>query len=567
MIEFLNYDLETLNLYIRAIVSFLACSFAMGIFYISIQSNRKIDSATYLITSIPIGVIILSGLTYLTLILGHLIPSLIWEFNISILGGAIFILLIVILRQQISISSSSAIYSGIAVVALIFLRTPFLSEIILPPYSDSSIHYQIISQFINPNLPNRSHLSLGNIFNNYYHYGFHSIAAWLTLVSGLDVGKVMPLTGQLFLIVLPLSMYSLVFMLTRSHTASLLSGILSAIGWTMPAFSVNWGKYPALGSIAIAPALFVSLIFIKNKKDCLRIIFWLFLLLSISLIHTRILIVFIFACLAYYLSLKMMTDRELSGFKAIRYSVLYVLSLVPMYEILVDFYNGLTIFILLVLILPFAFRAYPRYSVFVFVFTFFVWVATVIPIAGQTMLDRQYVGMMLYIPFSIFSGLGLSGLSKCFAPKKMEGQVITSFFIGIIFLLSTSSASLYPDECCDYFSKDDQQAVLWIQENTSVPSLFLIASFSNETQNFDSDAGTWVYPLTSQPTNKLAYSFDWLSSVNLDMVCSLSQKDIYIYYGGRNNSFNLNELSYQNRIALVFNSNKTRIYKVTGCSK
>lgn len=554
-----------LNLYIWAILLFLVCSFALGTSILGLQSSRKTDTFIHLIASIPIGVIVLSGLTYLTLLINHLIPSLIWEFSISILVAAIFLLFIFILTRR-TFLTSSAIYIGIGVFALIILRMPFLSEIILPPYSDSSIHYQIISQFLNPNLPNQSRHSLVNIFSNYYHYGFHSIAVWLTLVSGLDVGKVILLTGQLFLIVLPLSIYSLVFALSKNHAASLLSGILSTIGWAMPAFSVNWGKYPALGSLALAPAVFTALIILKNEKNYFKTIFILFLLTFVTLIHSRILVVFIFAFLAYYLSSKLIPDSEITGYKAIRYSMLYVLSLVPLYGILIDFYNAFITFMLLLSILPFAFRTYPRYSVSIFVFTFFVWMAIVIPIAGQTLLNRQYAGMLLYIPFSIFGGLGLSGFSKYLLSKKLRGQVITSVFIGTILLLGILSTNLYPDDCCNYFSRDDQQAVSWIQENASVPSLFMIASFSNENQNFESDAGTWVYPLTGQPTNKLPYSFDWSSPVMLHEICSLSQKDIYIYHGGRDNSFNMNKLDNQDKISLVFSSGKTRIYRISGCS-
>lgn len=147
----------------------------------------------------------------------------------------------------------------LAVLLLLLIRLSFLAHILMPPYSDSPIHYQVILELLGRNQGLVSKISPGYILIRYYHFGFHSLAAWLVSVSGQAPQDVMSLLGQIFLVIWPLSVFALAFTLTGNLPAALLAGALAAIGWAMPAFAVNWGKYPALLSLAVIPAVLSAL--------------------------------------------------------------------------------------------------------------------------------------------------------------------------------------------------------------------------------------------------------------------------------------------------------------------
>ena len=72
---------------------------------------------------------------------------------------------------------------------------------------------------------------------------------------------------------------------------------------------------------------------------------------------------------------------------------------------------------IVVILSPFALDKFPRGVYFSILFIFSVLVALFIPIEvwlpgleNQTLLDRPFVEMVLYLPLSLLGGLGLAGL-------------------------------------------------------------------------------------------------------------------------------------------------------------
>jgi len=87
-----------------------------------------------------------------------------------------------------------------------------------------------------------------------YHYGFHSLVAWLYWLSGTPVTRGLLIVGQVeSALAVPL-----VYLLTRrvlgdgraALWAALLAGFVSA----MPAYYVNWGRYTQLSAQTVLPA-------------------------------------------------------------------------------------------------------------------------------------------------------------------------------------------------------------------------------------------------------------------------------------------------------------------------
>src|SRR6185503_4803877 len=131
----------------------------------------------------------------------------------------------------------------------LFLRLAFVSEAILPLYSDSAQHYTIIKDL----LADSETLNAAQPFKwpttTYYHLGFHLLAAFITSITNTEIAKTMLILGQMMVAVTPLSIFFIVKHASRSNNAGIFAVLLATFGWYMPAYAANWGKYPALASL------------------------------------------------------------------------------------------------------------------------------------------------------------------------------------------------------------------------------------------------------------------------------------------------------------------------------
>src|SRR5262249_44580445 len=146
-----------------------------------------------------------------------------------------------------------------ALVSLLFLfclavplRLAFLSNLIMPQYFDSVRHYMLIQSLLGNRQPGAL-TSVDGLGASYYHLGFHFLAAFTAYLLQADITKTILVLGQMILAASPLSMFFLLKQATQSNRAAIFAVLLAGIGWTMPAYAANWGKYPAVASLALIP--------------------------------------------------------------------------------------------------------------------------------------------------------------------------------------------------------------------------------------------------------------------------------------------------------------------------
>ncbi|MBK9927899.1 MAG: hypothetical protein IPP66_21715 [Anaerolineales bacterium] len=561
-----------LNDYKVGVFIFFVCIFGLGLITIKLMSNGQLNSELNSLVGVGVGCITLSLLSYIVAMVSLLLPSLLRPLSIFILIGTVLFLFKNLNRiREIKINADFFALS-VGFIFMLCVRLAYLTRIILPPYSDSPIHYQIVVGIIYPDTANLVKISLNNVLNNYYHHGFHSLTAWLVLTSGLDLSTAIPLLGQLFLVIAPISVAALVYGLTKSKSGAAFSGLLSAVGWLMPSFSVNWGKFPALAAISTMPVI-VLLLWLALRNDLKKDKFLVYvsvLVIGITLIHTRIIICLAIAFIGFSLSRKLQLNNELSFFQTVRFSLLFVLVLWPLLQPLARFYNSPLVWAILLIITPFAFRSHPTASVGISLFLFGLCLVALIPnltIGNKyALLDRQFLEMALFVPLSTMGGLGFSGLIRNLEVNRILQQSMTIAIIGCVVFNFLLHNSIYPDVCCNYFGKKDELAFQWIRENLSNNTLFLIPTFKNNGQVYGTDAGVWLSPLLQMPTNKLSFNTNWDSIDTLNKICATGAKEIYIYSGGKNNSFNDSRLSQTSWTSPVFRDGEVAIYKVSECT-
>ena len=561
------------NEYKVGILIFFVCIFGLGFFQVSLLANTKLDAKLGVFASLGIGSINLCIISYLLVVAAHFWPRLLQAGSFAVLLLAGFLPLKVLISEKKKISFNHQMVAAVAgVLLLLIIRLAYLRHIILPPYSDSPIHYQIVAGFIDPDAGYDSKLSLENIFTNYYHFGFHGITTWTASISGLDPLNVIPLLGQLFLVIAPVSVAALTYAATNNFHGALFSGLLAAVGWFMPAFSANWGKYPALTAIAVLPVVLALpwLYQYRRDRNSSFLFYALVLVIGIVLIHSRILICLLLAVLCYFLSGKFQFKERLSFFQSIRFSLLFAISLWPLSQFFLEFYKGLPIWIILLVLLPFAFQSHPRMTTGIFFFMFGLWFVDLIPNLlklNNSLLDRQFLEMLLYIPCSVIGGIGFDGLIRKLEPNQiLKWGTVVALVGGVMFNFQHHN-SFFPDSCCDYFTQDDQLAFQWIQNNESTHTLFIIPTFSEGDKIYGTDAGIWITPITKIATNKLSFNTKWDSDNVFSEICRASENETYIYAGATKYSFDKVQLSNQKWLQAVFRAGTVNIYKVDECAK
>ncbi len=549
----------------------------MGLLATRLTGNAGGNPGARLLASLGMGSAALCLPCYALILAGRFWPALLRPGSIAILvlAGLPIPLEILLWYRPRAAAKPAWLLPGSLTAAglglLLVMRLAFLTKLIYPPYSDSPIHYQIIQGLLDPEVSGEARLSLGSLFSNYYHFGFHALAAWLSALSGLAPERVIPLLGQFFLVCAPVSAGVLAYHLTQNRNAGLFAGLLAATSWMMPVFAVNWGKYPAVGALACLPAVLAATGagWKDRKTNPMRLAWALILLLGLTLLHTRALIAALLAGTCLWLA-KRVELKEEAGFPfALRLSSLYALSLWPLLSLLEDYYIRLPILIAWILLLPFAFQAFPRPGLAVFFFTFAAWLATLLPRvvlgSGQGLLDRQFLEILLYIPLSILGGAGAAGLLK----QRLGGRIGRGLAVGALgaclLLAFLQNRTFYPDACCNYFQKDDRAAFEWIKGRTAPDRLFLIASFKESGQVAGTDAGIWLEPLLGANVNKIPFDTDWNSAAAVEELCRTGARQTLLYAGGRLNSFNPAALEASEWTREVFRSGNAAVYELEGC--
>lgn len=574
MVNTIRNGLLILYTYKEAILFYCVTALGLGIFAFKQFTDDMMEGEISLTGAFGFGTLILCLTSYGLVILSHFFSYLLRFGSYAILAFGLFALLQSIYLGELKLASRLNFMNallGLALLWLLCVRLAFLKYIILPPYSDSPIHYQIVQGFLYPEATLDTKLSLSSIFTNYYHFGFHSMAAWLASIADLDPAKAIPLLGQLFLILGPLSIIFLVKTVTASNQGAILAGLLAAMGWHMPAFAVNWGKYPALAALAILP---VTLAFLwlssQDHSKANKGILWALIFAgSTILLHTRMVICLLLFIVGDVFASRLKFDPELSYSKSIIYSIFYLVILWPFMPILNEFYNGFIVAVPVIILLPFAFQQFPNLATRIFLFTFCIWLVSMAPISLNqnylVLLDRQFVAMLLYIPFSILGGLSLAAITKKESITNLIHLAMVPVFWGAVIINFWWNQPVYPDTCCNYYQTSDQIAFNWLQQHISKHALVIISADNDTGQLVGTDAGIWLTPLLSQPTNKLSFDFNWALANEIQGLCQRNTSEIFIYMGGRNFSFDNSKLEQAKWIQPVFTVGNIIIYKISAC--
>ena len=533
---------------------------------------------------------------YLALSLaGWIIPVLLWAWLylglFFLFGNPLGIVLSILaalsslffLRGRMPRFPPSGIVLILFIAMSIVLRMAFVREMLLPSYFDSAEHYRIIQSLVGAE-PNW-------ITPAYYHIGYHIMNAAIVAAFQLRVEDVMLVFGQVVLAVLPVSLFFIIRRETHSTSAAWFAVLLAGFGWHMPSHAMNWGKYPALFSlVCIHFALSLAYLYGNEFKEY-RNTFLRFFALAVgvsALIHTRSLIVYGLVALAFGATWwwghrsPIVQRASFGALVLILAFEIYLLTPNPALALLVDSYlrNDVWMLALLLLLLPFAMLSYSRFVVLILVAVAIALAALFIPfrLSGYgilTPLDRPYVQMLAYLPFSIIGGLGLAGLiqwtRRFFLNPSLPARILFFSTLGLLLIHTSLNYKFYPSDCCQLAGRDDLAALDWIADTLPpdanimiASSAFHVTSFETDAAQAGSDAGIWIPALTSREVMLMPYHTRFQQADVRQWVCS--QNVDYIYIGGMSQSFDAVQFASQpNWYQEAFALSGAKIYRVVGC--
>jgi hypothetical protein len=487
---------------------------------------------------------------------------------------------------------------GFVFIVSVILRLAFLTEAFVPPYFDSVEHYRIIKELVTALEASTLLETLPRLTPNYYHLGFHFLASLLAFGLRASPMDVILVLGQVILAAIPVPIFFLIRQETKGETAAFFGMLLAGLGWYMPGFAVNWGKYPALGGLLAFELVLSSAYIVARKKSgrnqpALVGLLILGTFLS-TLFHTRTLVVIAISIVSWLIAGKVRTLPK--TFQYLLPGILLAGILVfgklvqrePLLNLALEPYlgDGIWITLTVVALSPFALTKFPRGFYFNALFILSGFVALFIPaglslpgLENQTILDRPFVEMVLYIPLSLLGGLGLAGLLQALSSIGALAErtnlyarvLITIMLICFTGVESIERYSFYPSNCCNLVGYDDTVAFDWLDKNLPPNARILVAANqlnvlpSGPSANLaGADAGIWIPALTGRKTTLASFETNFRSARTLKLLC---QKHVdYVYVGGTGQNFNAAQLQakaewYQ---GILFLPN-AQLYHLTRC--
>lgn len=535
----------------------------------------KLPGHVKLLMSLPVGVVPLALFSYVFIELAR-------TWSPAFHTGAFVLLLIGVIAFGMSVLGAKPrklsarvlltwLLFGILYIAFLALRLAYNKDLLLPPYHDSVEHYRILTGFLTP-------VTTPPLFSGtFYHSGFHSIGAWLVVVSGIEPENAIMLLGQVLLSFVPLSLYAFIWIVIGQPLPSLAAALVGAFYWQMPAYAVNWGKYPALTAIIILPALLaVMAILLRQPKSQATVIrFWLAVGLfaaGITFLHSRA-----FFCFLVGLCLLFVNHRWVSKFGVKTQRVVALLALAAFLNMF--FLSSQLVWIFAVPTLPFVAAAVgmlvcayfqPRVSSLWSLSALLVFALTRLPVPGFLHLDSPYwmdipfYQAFLFLPLSFMTGTGLYAIFEKAGDRKWSGVAVLTG-LAALFIFVAWSQPYTPDECCNYVSEDDLAGIEWVGMNIPDEVRIAIPGRVDIYPKAGTDAGIWVEQLTGKTTFLLPFDYTWYLEDNHREICAGG--DTYVFSGSFPLSFQLNTITHPDWYQVEYQSGGDVIYHVIGCGQ
>jgi len=181
-----------------------------------------------------------------------------------------------------------------------------------PAWSDS-YHHTIISQMIaERGMIPASYQPYMPVAPFAYHFGFHSVVAFFHWVTGAGIPQAVLVVGQMLNALTMLTIYLLAHYLTKDRWAALASALITGLLSVMPAYYVNWGRYPQLyGQVILPVAAVLTIKYLGSARlDYRCLVMTVLAVVGLFLAHYRVLLFYGLFVVVYVLGQSWLARRQ-----------------------------------------------------------------------------------------------------------------------------------------------------------------------------------------------------------------------------------------------------------------
>jgi hypothetical protein len=253
-------------------------------------------------------------------VLGLCVWPLLW-FWLSLLGGrwhggllwGLFILGWAVVgwqnRKKLTINNYQlSIVNWLLLLLLVMalaVRLLAVRDLVFPPWVDSGRHALITAVMVDNGRAISDYTPYLPVDYFPYHFGFHTLSASLSLMTGWPLPRLLLYLGQLLNALAPLAVYAGAVHLTRQPRAGLLAAFLVAFPFFFPAYYATWGRLTQLTAMLILPLALAFTWQIVRGGRSRRGDWWLLgiVVAGLFLVHFRVFLLYLpFAALVWLIS-------------------------------------------------------------------------------------------------------------------------------------------------------------------------------------------------------------------------------------------------------------------------
>ncbi len=436
-----------------------------------------------------------------------------------------------------------------------------------PAWSDSYHHTIIAQMIVQGGMIPQSYEPYMPVEPFAYHFGFHAAVAFFHWLTGTSIPQAVLIVGQILNALSVLTIYFLAHYLTKDRWAALVSALVTGLVSVMPAYYVNWGRYPQLcGQVIFPVAAVLTIEYLKTHVRSLLLA--ALAVVGLLLAHYRVLLFYGLFVALYVLGESWLARREPRkvGKLWLRALLLALLSLVivaPWLRLLIGqfarkvqqarahgfqldpSYNlvtwdiitslGLRPALLALAALGTAWGLWRRdkhaivvagWAVSLFILANPYWLG----LPGAGLVNNGTVVLALYIPGSILAGFFVSYLNKAvridfgnlLRLPKSEGWFGYGLAVAVISVSIWGAGDMLQLLTPETFfvTPSDLEAMAWIRDHVPEGARFAINThFWLSYAAIGTDAGYWIPYLTGRNTTvpPMLYSegtYDYIEEAN-----------------------------------------------------
>ncbi|MCP4363118.1 MAG: hypothetical protein GY796_34385, partial [Chloroflexi bacterium] len=448
--------------------------------------------------------------------------------------------------HHVTLSKWRREHTFLLILLLIGLAVRLLAvrDLAAAPWVDASRHALITAVMVNN----------GRVITNYapflpvdrfpYHYGFHTLSASLMLMSGWELPRLLLVLGQVLNALIPLTVYTAVWLMIRRRQAALLAALLVALPFYFPAYYATWGRFTQLTAMLVMPVLLAFTWLLVRGARRWRQAWWVVSLLAAALflIHFRVFLFYVpFVVVLWLLSwgrhgrwlllsagstILLTLPRLITLWNTTKPVKVVASSIQNYNEFPIGYFNAGwdRAFIWLAAAAAFLLIGglLKKRLWVILPLTLVLWISLLflllagdylgLPTTSLVNLNSMYI--TLFLPLAIFLAVHLDRLWRWLKGSHwivlLLGYVLAGGVITAVTLFGIHQQINILNQQTILVQPEDLPALAWLEENTAPDAFIAVNSWRWLGQTWaGSDGGAWIVPLTNRSSSTPPADYDY----------------------------------------------------------